>query len=224
VRPRDVKRLKESLHSLLSRLDPDAAEEFALGSDSTAGSGGRRKKDAPPKIATPPPIRRDAGSSGVWRAETDRFTSETARQLFASVDLVRSGGPTGMPEYGNRLEPWEVRSALRILRKGKDTEPPVERDRLFFNASVLRQRMDEEAQQLRDLVGDVGDSSASESTLQPSKKCLARAREIDSLFRQALAAVESEESETWNNLTRSRFRHLRTFAGLWLLYDALGGK
>ena len=85
-----------------------------------------------------------------------------------------------------------MRSALRILCKGKDTEPPAERDRLYFNASVLRQKMDEEAQQLRDIVGEVGDSSASESTLAPTKKCLARAREIDGLFREALAAVESE--------------------------------
>ncbi len=224
VRPRDVKRLKESLHSLLSRLSPEAAEEFDLGSESTAGSGGRRKKDAPPKSATPLPIRPDAGLGSSWRAETDRFTSETARRLFASVDLVRSGGPTDMPDYGSRLEPWEVRSTLRILHKGKDTEPPAERDRLYFNACVLRQKMDEEAQQLRDLVGDVGDSSASEGTLAPTKKSLAHAREIDGQFRQALASVESEGGELWKHLTRSRFRHLRAFAGLWLLYDALGGK
>jgi len=224
VRPRDVKRLKESLHRLLSRLDPEAAEEFDVGSDSTSGSGGRRKKDGPPKGATPLPIRRDSGPAIAWRAETDRVTSETARRLFASVDLVRSAGPTGMPEQGTRLEPWEVRSTLRIVRKGKDTEPLAERDRLYFNASVLRQKMDEEARQLRDLVGEVGDSSASESTLQPTKRCLARAREIDGQFRQALAGIESEGGELWKNLTRSRFRHLRAFAGLWLLYDALGGK
>jgi len=47
--------------------------------------------------------------------------------------------------------------------------------------------------------------------------------EIDGLFRQALAAAESEGIEPWNHLTRSRFRHLRAFAGLWLLFDALGG-
>ncbi|HEX7529363.1 MAG TPA: hypothetical protein VF425_09650, partial [Thermoanaerobaculia bacterium] len=162
--------------------------------------------------------------ASAWRAETDRLTSETARQLFGSVDLVSSGGARGIPALGPRLEPWEVRATLRILRKGRDTEPPAELDRLFFNAAVLRQKMDEEAHQLRDLVGDVGDSSASESTLQPTKKCLARAREMDGLFRQALAEVETEGSEPWKNLTRSRFRHLRAFAGLWLLYDALGGK
>src|ERR1019366_6339544 len=115
------------------------------------------------------------------------------------------------------------RSALRILRKGKDTESPGERDRLFFNASVLRQKMDEEARELRDLVGEVGDSSASEGTLAAAGKCPGRARGGAGLFRQALAAAESEGIEPWNPLTRSRFRHLRAFAGLWLLFDALGG-
>lgn len=175
------------------------------------------------KGVTPLPIRRDTGSEIAWRAETDRVTSETARRLLASVDLVQSGPPAGVAAQGTRLETWEVRAALRILRKGKDGEPAAERDRLFFNAAVLRQKMDEEAQRLRDLVGEVGESSASETTLQPTARCLTRAREVDGLFRQALAAAESEGVESWNHLTRSRFRHLRAFAGLWLLYDALGG-
>ncbi len=222
VRPRDVKRLKESLHRLLARLDPAAAEEFEVDSDSTAGT--RKRREALAKGATPLPMRRDTVSAIAWRAETDRVTSETARRLFASVDLAGSDPAAGVLAQGGRLESWEVRSALRILGKGKSGVPAAERDRLFFNAAVLRQKMDEEAQKLRDLVGEVGDSSASESTLQPTGKCLARAREIDGLFRQALAAAESEGIEAWNHLTRSRFRHLRAFAGLWLLYDALGGK
>jgi hypothetical protein len=223
VRPRDVKRLKESLHKLLARLDPAAAEEFEVGSDSTAGTGGRRKKEGASKGSTPLPFRREAGSGIVWRAETDRVTSEAARRLIASVDLVQSDPPSGVAAQGARLETWEVRSALRILLKEKDGERPADRDRLFFNAAVLRQKMDEEAQKLRDLVAEVGESSASEATLQATGKCLARAREVDGLFRQALAAAESEGIEPWNHLTRSRFRHLRAFAGLWLLYDALGG-
>ena len=81
VRPRDVKRLKDSLHRLLARLDPAAADEFDVGSDTTAGSS-RKKKEAVSKGATPPPIRRDAGAAMAWRAETDRLTSEAARTLF----------------------------------------------------------------------------------------------------------------------------------------------
>ncbi len=223
VRPRDVKNLKDSLHRLLARLDPAAADEFDVGSDSTARSA-RRKKEGVAKGATPHPVRREAASSITWRAETDRLTVEAARRVFASVDLVRSGPPGGVPDYATRLEGWEVRSALRVLGKGHVGEPASARDRLFFNASVLRHKMDEEAQKLRDLVSEVGESTASEHTISPSCKCLARAREIDGLFREALVAAESEGIEPWNHLTRSRFRHLRAFAGLWLLYDALGGK
>jgi hypothetical protein len=222
VRPRDVERLKGSLHKLLVRFDPAAAEDFHVGSDSAVRTGIRKRKRAVSKADTPVPTSRETGSEIAWHAETDRATSETALRLFASVDLVQSDGPTEMPDRV-RLEPWEVRSTLRIHRKGTGTEPVVERDRLLFNAAVLRQKMDEEALKLRDLVGDVGDSSASESTLAPSAACLARAREIDGLFRMALAA-ESEGTETWSQLTRSRFRHLRVFAGLWLLHDALGGR
>ena len=69
----------------------------------------------------------------------------------------------------------------------------------------------------------MGELSAKESTLAASGKCLERARQIDGLFRQALAAAETGDVEPWKHLTRSRFRHLRAFAGLWLLYDALGG-
>jgi hypothetical protein len=221
VRPRDIERLKGSLHKLLVRFDPAAAEDFDVGSDSALRSGIRKRKRTVSKADTPVPARK-TGSGIAWHAEADRATSETARRLFASVDLAHSDTPSEMLEKV-RLEPWEVRSTLRVLRKGEGTEPVVERDRLLFNAAVLRQKMDEEAQRLRDLVGDVGDSSASESTLAPSGACLARAREIDGLFRKALAA-ESEGAEALSQMTRSRFRHLRAFAGLWLLHDALGGK
>jgi hypothetical protein len=225
VRPRDVKRLKESLRRLLAHLDPAAAEEFDVGSDSTTGGAGGKKRTTPRGGGeTPLPIRRDTGAGIAWRAETDRLTADTARKLLASIDLVRSGGSTGLPEQGARLETWEVRAAFRILKKGKDTEPASERDRLYFNASVLRQKMDDEARKLRDLVSEVGESSASEATLAPTAKSLGRAREIDGLFREALAISENEGVEAWNHMTRSRFRHLRAFAGLWLLYDALGGK
>jgi hypothetical protein len=222
VRPRDVKRLKESLHTLLARLDPAAAKEFEVGPETSSPSGVWRRKDVS-QGRTPVPARR-ADSAESWRAETDRVTAETARRLFASIDLDRSDTPSQLSDHAARLETWEIRSAFRIQRKGKDSEPASARDRLFFNGAVLRQRMDEEAQKLRDLVSEVGESSASENTLAAAGKCLVRAREVDGLFRKALAAAESEGGEPWSNLTRSRFRHLRTFAGLWLLYDALGGK
>jgi len=222
IRPRDVKRLKESLHRLLARLDPAAADELDIGSDSTTGrdSGIRRRKAA--AGYTPVPARA-AGVS--WRAEGDRLTSETARRLLSAVDLVRSGGGPAVTDPGARLENWEVRSALRVYRVSRDdgAEPITPHERLFFNAAVLRSRMDEEAHKLRDLVKEVGESSASEATLSMSGKCLGRARDVDRLFREALHVAEADPP-TWKQLTRSRFRHLRAFAGLWLLYTSLGGE
>ncbi len=224
VRPRDVKRLKESLHRLLARLDPAAADDLDLGSDSTAGSGsGVRRRKATVSGMTPIPGR----AAGVaWRAENDRLTSEMARRLLSTVDLLRSGGgPSVAAPGGARLEDWEVRSALRVYRANKEDggDPITSHERLFFNGAVLRSRMDEEAQKLRDLVKEVGESTAADATIAAAGKCLTRAREIDRLFREALHVAEGQTG-VWKQLTRSRFRHLRAFAGLWLLFSSLGGE
>lgn len=227
VRPRDVKRLKESLHRLLARLDPAAADELDIGSDSTAGrsGGGRsgsgvRRRKAAVSGSTPVPK-----SVGGWRAENDRVTSETARRLLSAVDLVRSGGGPSVADPSARLENWEVRAALRVYRANHEpeSEPLTAHERLYFNGAVLRCRMDEEAHKLRDLVQEVGESSASDATIAPAGKCLVRAREVDRTFREALLAAEDDRA-AWKQITRSRFRHLRAFAGLWLLYSSLGGE
>ncbi len=224
VRPRDVKRLKESLHRLLARLDPAAADELDIGSDSTAGSGSgtgsgvrRRKAGSSGRVTAPK-------AAAAWRAENDRVTSDTARRVLSAVDLVRSGGGPSVTDPPARLEDWEVRSALRVYRANREADVELTpHERLFFNAAVLRSRMDEEAHKLRDLVQEVGESSASDATLSPSGKCLSRARDVDQMFREALHAAEGDRP-AWKQLTRSRFRHLRAFAGLWLLYSSLGGE
>jgi hypothetical protein len=223
VRPRDVKRLKESLHRLLARLDPAAADDLDLGSDAAAGSGsGVRRRKAAVSGSTPVPVR---ATGAAWRAENDRLTSEMARRLLAAVDLSRSDDGPAATEPGARLEDWEVRAALRVGRTGQEgaREPITAHDRLFFNGAVLRSRMDEEAHKLRDLVREVGDSTVADATLEATGKCLARAREVDRLFREALGVAGGERA-VWKQLTRSRFRHLRSFAGLWLLFSSLGGE
>ena len=54
VRPRDVKRLKESIHRLLARLEPAAADDFDAGSTRRPAAS-RRKRRRSPKGATPHP-------------------------------------------------------------------------------------------------------------------------------------------------------------------------
>lgn len=223
VRPRDVKRLKESIHRLLRRIDPAAA---AAAEDTGSRTDPRRRSDAAP---TPLPRSRDTGIPDSWRAENDPLTAESADRLRRSVDLIGPGARAADEEGGAalknlKLEPWEVHAALRVVRRRNEmTGPILPNERLFFNAAALRLRMDEEAQKLRDLVEDRGEQSASDETLEPSARCLVRARDIDGQFRRALQDAADRPAAARMELTRSRFRHLRAFAGLWLLFNGLGG-
>jgi hypothetical protein len=145
------------------------------------------------------------------------------------VDLIGPGARAADEEGGAalknlKLEPWEVHAALRVVRRRDELTGPIQpNERLFFNAAALRLRMDEEAQKLRILVEDRGEQSASDETLAPSANCLVRAREIDAHFRRALRSAADRPATAQKELTRSRFRHLRAFAGLWLLFNGLGG-
>jgi hypothetical protein len=57
--------------------------------------------------------------------------------------------------------------------------------------------------------------------LDEASECLVRAQDLDRRFRQALEAVGAAgPPEELNELTRSRFRLLRAFSGLWLLHNA----
>jgi hypothetical protein len=60
-----------------------------------------------------------------------------------------------------------------------------------------------------------------ESVLSDAGECLVRAQDLDRRFRQALEAEgQGGLPERLNELTRSRFRLLRAFSGLWLLHNA----
>ena len=224
VRPRDVKRLKESIGRLLKRVDPAAA---AAADDTGPRTAPRRKSAEAP---VPLPRSRETGSAGSWRAENDPLTAESADRLRRSVDLIgpssRSADEEGGAALRNlKLDPWEVHAALRVVRRRDGlTGPILPNERLFFNAAALRLRMDEEAQKLRALVEERGEQAAPDETLEPSARCLVRARDIDEQFRRALREASNLPAAARQELTRSRFRHLRAFAGLWLLFNGLGGE
>jgi hypothetical protein len=250
VRPRDVRRLKEAIHRILLRVEPAAAADFDATLDTTSsgtdsGRGARRAAAAPapsparpdparapaqppPPAAAPPPSAALVDAS--WRAEDDPLTRNEASKILHSTDLLGYGVGPGRAATSEilqslKLEPWEVRTALSLARQ--DETPSRSLDpltRLLFNAAALRLRMDEYARELRVRVGDSGGEEALPVDLAVSSKCLERAQGIDWQFRAALqeAAMRGDE-EGHLQLTRSRFRHLRAYAGLWLLHNALGG-
>jgi len=222
VRARDVRRLKEAIHRILLRVEPGAAADFDSTFESTSGG----ERSAPPPAARPAPAPAPAPP---WRAEADPLTEAVAAKILHAVDLSGDGVGPGRASTSGAvanlgLEPWEFLAALDIVRRGRtprqDTDPV---GRLLFNAAALRIRMDEQARELRGHAqGDL--AAVPPGPLDAMAACLDRSQEIDREFRTALLGAEDEEGgERHRQLTRSRFRHLRAFTGLWLLQNAFGG-
>ncbi len=233
VRPRDVRRLKEAIHRILSRVEPSSAADFDGTSDSTAGgrpAGRRTRREPAPGPPTPAPALAVPAVDAAWRAEEDPLTLSAATRILHTADLAGGGAVPGRPVSGEtvqrlRLEPWEFQAALALARLDETpSRAPDAIARLLFNAAALRLRMDEEAAALRLLIAPRSGGSPTRETLTVTAACLARAQEVDWAFRAALQeSVPGSSPERHLQLTRSRFRHLRAFTGLWLLHNALGG-
>ena len=233
VRPRDVRRLKEAIHRILSRVEPSSAADFDGTSDSTAGgrpTGRRAHREPVPGPPTPAPARAVPAADAAWRAEEDPLTLSAATRILHTADLAGGGAVPGRPVSGEtvqrlRLEPWEFQAALALARLDETpSRAPDAVARLLFNAAALRLRMDEEAAALRLVIAPRSGGSPSRETQTVTAACLSRAQEVDWAFRAALQeAVPASDPERHLQLTRSRFRHLRAYTGLWLLHNALGG-
>jgi hypothetical protein len=234
VRPREVRRLKEAIHRILVLIEPSAAADFDMTFGSTT-SGGAHPVSHPP-VSGKTPVPQSAPSSGgevpvsAWSAEDDSMTRAAASKILHSADLMGHGVGPGRASSGEtlqrlRLEPWEVQAALALARREETpSRKPDPIARLLFNAATLRLRMDEEATELRGLLGPQPAAIATFSTLEAAAKCLAHAQDVDWQFRTALMDASARgDAERHLQLTRSRFRHLRAYTGLWLLHNALGG-
>lgn len=225
IRPREVRRLKEAIHRILVLVEPSAAADFDMTLGSTVSESPHPAARPLPPGPSPVPV-----SVAAWSAEDDSLTRASASKILHSADLTGHGVGPGRTASGAtvrrlRLEPWEVQAALALARR--EETPSREPDpitRLLFNAATLRLRMDEEAAELRGLLGPQPAAIAASSILEGATKCLAHAQEIDWRFRTALLEAGARgDSEQHRQLTRSRFRHLRAYTGLWLLHNALGG-
>lgn len=119
-----------------------------------------------------------------------------------------------------RLEEWEVAAYQKLLdRRPREAEEDTE-DLwvLYLRAAALRIKVDEEATSL---------ATAMAAGVRPDADLLPRARqsldcakEIDEQFGDFLQeAVYYSNARILHQLYRSRFRLLRGFSGLWLIYD-----
>ncbi|HPA53047.1 MAG TPA: hypothetical protein PLP50_15750 [Thermoanaerobaculia bacterium] len=231
IRHAQVTRLAETIDQLMSKLDaageapgeqipeilPLPDEELSEAQETVSGYfPGRIEGAAPPE-----PVKAARAKPAV---ATDPLLGEVAAKILYSVDMLQVGAGSGQAAYGSslsrlRLEPWEVRAARRVQSED-DRAPDAEtaaNDDLFLEGAALRLRIDEAAQVLKAPSATAEDGKV----LEMAAECLVRAQDLDRRFRQSLEAVGTEgPPERLNELTRSRFRLLRAFSGLWLLHNA----
>lgn len=239
IRHEQVTRLAETIDQLMAKLD-------ATGGASVDAAPGDAAPEALPTFAGEPIDEARETISGFFPGReavpvsvgmatpapappaitTDPLLGEGASKILYSVDMLRGGTGSGQAAYGAtlsrfRLEPWEVRAARRI--QSAEPAPDLEAaagDLLFIEGAALRLKIDDIARRLKP-DSDDSDEPATQAVFDEAAECLVRAQDLDRRFRQTLEAVgPGGPPERLNELTRSRFRLLRAFSGLWLLHNA----
>jgi hypothetical protein len=119
-----------------------------------------------------------------------------------------------------RLEPWEAAAHQKLFerRRAESDEDNEDLWMLFLRAAALRIKVDEEATILATTLAAGVRPDA--ELLTKAKQSLDTAKELDEDFGDFLhEAVYYSNPKLLHQLYRSRFRLLRGFSGLWLIYD-----
>lgn len=203
-----VARLKASMDSILAQLDRGIEEDVpAPEIPATFFDEAQQNELVTERFGRGEPLLefllRIAGSIGMVDAGVD---PDDLVQLPCAREL--------------RLEPWEAAAYQKLFdrREPDAAEDNEELWTLYLRAAALRTKVDEEATIL---------ASAMAAGMQPEPELLSRAKrsldlakEIDEQFGDFLQeAVYYANRKILHQLYRSRFRLLRGFSGLWLIYD-----
>lgn len=119
-----------------------------------------------------------------------------------------------------RLEPWEVAAYRKLIERepAEAEEDNEELWMLYLRAAALRIKVDEEATILATSMA--AGVKPEQELLSRAKTSLDSAKELDEQFGDLLQeAVYYANRKILHQLYRSRFRLLRGFSGLWLIYD-----
>ncbi|MEA2570634.1 MAG: hypothetical protein QOI24_2635 [Acidobacteriota bacterium] len=157
-----------------------------------------------------------------------RFSSDIVLQPFllriaAAIDAAEDVDEHAVQREALRelrLEPWEMSAYLKLFER---QPPDVAEDDdelwlLYLRAAALRIKVDEEATILATTLAAGVDPEG--ELLTKAKQSLDSAKELDQLFADLLhEAVYYSNPKILHQLYRSRFRLLRGFSGLWLIYD-----
>ena len=203
-----VSRLKASMNSILSQLDSGLeSEEEPPEVPATFFDETRHNEEVTDRFGRNEPLRdfllRIVSAIGIVDISVD---PDEVVQLPCAREL--------------RLESWEVAAYQKLYerRAAEAEEDNEELWMLYLRAAALRLKVDEEATII---------ATAMAAGVRPEPELLARAKrsldlakELDEQFGDFLQeAVYYSNRRILHQLYRSRFRLLRGFSGLWLIYD-----
>jgi hypothetical protein len=203
-----VAQLKNSINDIMSRLDrgiepeielPEVPQAFFDDARQLATASARFGRDEPLLPFVLRIVR-------VFDPFGDKLTPQELLSLPDSRDL--------------RLEAWEAAAFLKLFERlpAEDEDDAEELWFLYVRAAALRMKIDEEATILSTTIA--AGVTAEKHLLSKCSQSLELAKELDVIFGDLLQeAAYYPNRNHMRQLYRSRFRLLRGFSGLWLIYD-----
>ncbi|HVT43586.1 MAG TPA: hypothetical protein VMT00_04275 [Thermoanaerobaculia bacterium] len=207
-----ITRLKMSIHAILSEIE----SELDAAGDGVVFGGRSVVLDSAPRADR---IEASFGADPLLYDHLARIIG-----LLDEVDVT--GGEEQIASHPSlhpiRLEPWEAGAYLKLFRNAPmEEEETNDLMLLYLRAAAIRLLIDEQARKLA-TVPESDDPSP--TLLVAIRESLDRAKELDQMFGDSLhEGIYFTDPKVLHRLYRSRFRLLRGFSGLWLIYDQRAG-
>ncbi len=247
VKRSDILDLRQSMHDVLAHFDSTAADLLgtikerkpAAPAPATKADQGNDRKEFPEAAGDPqqtansplsarrpddPPI-----TSITDLLPSDALLNEVLHKIMFALELVvwdrTPEQVIEAPEIKSLgLESWEVGVYRNLVEKQSDEDSEQRHlEQFFLTSAALRVKMEEERREIERLAAASNPDRLFEM-LELSASSLDRAREVERRFLWFIDdMLYRADTESLEQIYRSRFRFLYAFAGLWLDHQKNGG-
>lgn len=248
VKRADILELRQSMHDVLAHFESTASDILGNNSAKPAPAQSRLSEtkkpvesgNAPAATSATPPAASDTPLSARTPGDppitsitdllpSDLLLNEVLHKIMFALELVvwdrTPDQVIDAPEIKSLgLESWEVQT-YRNLVEGQSDEDSEQRhlQQFFLTSAALRVKMEEERREIERLAKASKPDRLFEM-LESSASSLDRAREVERRFLWFIDdMLYRADTESLEQIYRSRFRFLYAFAGLWLDHQKNGG-
>lgn len=248
VKRADILELRQSMHDVLAHFESTASDILGNNSAKPAPAQSRLSEtkkpvesgNAPAVTSATPPAASDTPLSARKPGDppitsitdllpSDLLLNEVLHKIMFALELVvwdrTPDQVIDAPEIKSLgLESWEVQT-YRNLVEGQSDEDSEQRhlQQFFLTSAALRVKMEEERREIERLAKASKPDRLFEM-LESSASSLDRAREVERRFLWFIDdMLYRADTESLEQIYRSRFRFLYAFAGLWLDHQKNGG-